>query len=228
MCNVIQMKAFKNGRMNADASPNETPEQVSARRVHPMFQRWQMLRRREGTLAPVWADDFWRFAADIGERPEDGARLRRGDKTKPYGPDNWGWAPVWNAEVARKYHSKRRADDPDMHREYHFRRQYGITVSDYDAMLRAQNDQCAICGAKESRFWKKGVSPVPRLLAVDHDHVTGAVRGLLCGDCNVGMGAFRDDPFLVMRAAQYLFSHKMPRPAPLSDGEEKEILEASG
>jgi hypothetical protein len=72
-------------------------------------------------------------------------------------------------------------------RAYSLRRRYGITAQDADAMLAAQGGLCAICGA----------APAGR---VDHDHETGAVRALLCFNCNGGLGQFRDDP-AVLRAA---------------------------
>jgi rubrerythrin len=53
---------------------------------------------------------------------------------------------------------------------------------------------CTICGA----------SPDKSAHALDHDHVTGAVRGLLCGRCNTGLGLFRDNPSLLCRAVRYL------------------------
>lgn len=71
---------------------------------------------------------------------------------------------------------------------------YGFTKAELDALL-AQHDTCAICGG--DKWGHKG--PV-----VDHDHATGRVRGILCGNCNMGLGRFRDDPELVRAAADYL------------------------
>lgn len=62
-------------------------------------------------------------------------------------------------------------------------------------MLAAQGGKCAICG---------GTNPGGHRLAVDHDHTTGAVRGLLCHACNAGIGKLRDDPALLRVAADYL------------------------
>jgi len=56
--------------------------------------------------------------------------------------------------------------------------------------------ECTICGEE----WQEG----ERLFAVDHDHKTGHVRGLLCQGCNIGLGQFRDDPELLRLAALYL------------------------
>jgi hypothetical protein len=62
-----------------------------------------------------------------------------------------------------------------------------VTQETYDRILAAQDGGCAICGAL----------PAVRDLAVDHDHKTGAVRGLLCMSCNTGLGHFHDDPELL-------------------------------
>jgi fructose-1,6-bisphosphatase len=59
------------------------------------------------------------------------------------------------------------------------KRNFGITLAEYDQMLEDQHGICAICG---------GVNPDGKRLAVDHDHETGKVRGLLCTSCNTRLG----------------------------------------
>lgn len=71
---------------------------------------------------------------------------------------------------------------------------YDLTPEEYQEMSERQGFVCAICGE---------VSP-GRNLAVDHDHVTGKVRGLLCIKCNRSLGGFKDDPVRLRRAADYL------------------------
>ncbi len=66
----------------------------------------------------------------------------------------------------------------------------GITPRDYERMLTAQNGVCAICGKKETAK-RKGIE---KLLAVDHDHITGTVRSLLCSKCNIALGLLGEDP----------------------------------
>ena len=75
----------------------------------------------------------------------------------------------------------------------HRARVYGMTVGDFEALREAQNNRCAICNGA---FVK---SP-----HIDHDHKTGAVRGLLCSSCNTGLGLLRDDPRLMRSAIKYL------------------------
>lgn len=83
------------------------------------------------------------------------------------------------------------------------RRLYGITEAEYQALHDAQGGVCAICGQPETRRTR---GPHLRRLAVDHDHQTGKVRGLLCGDCNRGLGYFRDHPEILRQAVAYLSS----------------------
>lgn len=76
------------------------------------------------------------------------------------------------------------------------RRKYGVTQAQVDAMYDAQGGLCGICRSPQL--------PSERPFAVDHDHETGRVRGLLCGRCNSGLGLFREDGFLLQRAIAYV------------------------
>ena len=71
----------------------------------------------------------------------------------------------------------------------------GLSVDDYMAMLESQGGVCAIC---------KLPDPQGIRLSVDHDHVTERVRGLLCRNCNVALGLFKDDPVRIEAARGYL------------------------
>lgn len=82
-------------------------------------------------------------------------------------------------------------------RDLYLQRTYGITSAEYDALLQAQDGRCAICEAK----------PRKKRLAVDHDHATGLVRGLLCTNCNHRLLGRRDrKPELFLNAYWYLTS----------------------
>lgn len=82
------------------------------------------------------------------------------------------------------------------------RQNYGITETEYLRLLEAQGGLCAICGKPETKTYKGTLG----LLAVDHNHQTGEVRGLLCSACNVGLGSFRDDRELLEKALNYLYA----------------------
>ena len=87
---------------------------------------------------------------------------------------------------------------------------YGLRPADYRRMVDEQGGRCAICGGAPNGNGNR--------LAVDHDHASGAVRGLLCHGCNAGMGQLKDDPELLRAAADYLERHKGMR-----DGLEQRI-----
>ncbi|NGM13027.1 endonuclease VII domain-containing protein [Verrucosispora sp. WMMA2044] len=76
-------------------------------------------------------------------------------------------------------------------REYHLRRRYGIGQREFDELLAEQGGLCAVCGDPDPEH-------------VDHDHRTGWVRGILCFNCNGGLGQFRDSPTRLARAVTYL------------------------
>ncbi|MFD6564240.1 endonuclease VII domain-containing protein [Micromonospora profundi] len=76
-------------------------------------------------------------------------------------------------------------------REYHLRRRYGVGEKEFQELLAEQGGVCAICER-----------PDPEHL--DHDHRTGWVRGILCFNCNGGLGQFRDSPMRLARAITYL------------------------
>lgn len=72
---------------------------------------------------------------------------------------------------------------------------YGISAADYDALLQRQNGLCAGCGTKPTK---------KRRLAVDHDHKTKKIRGLLCFNCNVTLGYVRESQTILLALANYL------------------------
>lgn len=102
--------------------------------------------------------------------------------------------------VAREWHKrnpykKRMADSRYARRHLRRRRakNRGLTEEELDALEAAHAGRCAICAAD-----------VGAALRIDHDHATGLIRGMLCNGCNVGLGAFGDDPARLRAAAEYL------------------------
>lgn len=78
---------------------------------------------------------------------------------------------------------------------------YGISVDEYDSILKSQDGGCKLCnrtdtGSKRCNYFH-----------VDHDHATGKVRGLLCNNCNRGIGYLGDSPERLVKAAEYIRSH---------------------
>lgn len=80
-------------------------------------------------------------------------------------------------------------------RDQYYRRTFGISADDVDALLHQQGGGCAICGRRPERAAS---------LHLDHCHGTGAIRGILCLSCNQGLGKFREDADLLDAAARHL------------------------
>jgi hypothetical protein len=102
-----------------------------------------------------------------------------------------------NADRFRAYQAEYRArpERKRAMRDLYYQRTFGISADDFDAMLEAQGGGCAICGERPDR---------EASLHVDHCHDTGRIRGILCLNCNQGLGKFDHDPELLQRAADYL------------------------
>lgn len=99
-----------------------------------------------------------------------------------------------NPELFAQRHKAWRMRNPDGPRNNNLKRNFGITAAEYDRMYAAQGGVCKICGCHQ-RYQR---------LAVDHNHKTSAIRGLLCVMCNRGIGMFFDSPLRLIRAAEYL------------------------
>jgi len=145
-----------------------------------------------------------RYGADVERRTSRAQRIQ-------------AWRAA-NPEKVREYAAKSRAKNKDkirarkaaeyaenkdaivtVLRDAQYRRKYGISLEERDSLAISHGHCCAICGTPERDLGKR--------LAVDHDHESGAIRGLLCQNCNLGVGHFRDDPVLLMLAARYLINH---------------------
>lgn len=102
-----------------------------------------------------------------------------------------------NPNKKRALSKKWLADNPEKARNYDLKKNYGITLAQYNALLTSQNGVCAIC----QKLCTSGMA-----LSVDHIHGTNPaiVRGLLCGNCNNALGRLKDSPQLCLAAASYL------------------------
>ena len=90
--------------------------------------------------------------------------------------DDWGPDSAWNCADWNRW------------------AKYGLTPEAYQEMLEEQGGLCSICRQSSNE----------RSLAVDHDHISGRVRRLLCTQCNIGIGLFRESPAFLRQAAEYI------------------------
>jgi hypothetical protein len=108
------------------------------------------------------------------------------------------------SEVIRDYQARYREANAETLRHKERERKFGITRQEYEQFFKSQNGVCAICKKPETAT-RLGVV---KSLAVDHCHSTGKIRGLLCSDCNTGIGKLKDDIKILQNAIQYLSNPK--------------------
>lgn len=96
----------------------------------------------------------------------------------------------------RKYRAENREKVKRSERSAHLRRKFGLTIEQFEQMLWEQEFRCLGCNIHQSELKKP--------LAVDHDHKTGEVRGLLCDPCNFALGCVKDDIKILLRLIKYL------------------------
>lgn len=130
-----------------------------------------------------------RYAADPEFRRKKAERLRKWRKKNP---------EKVRAQWLRHDANNRKARAASAHARTLGR--YGLSAEDYAAIYRGQNGRCAICGRQETRMFSGKVSR----LSLDHDHITGTPRGLLCVKCNSGLGMFNDTSGTLLSAWRYL------------------------
>jgi hypothetical protein len=102
----------------------------------------------------------------------------------------------WCRECCRAYGVKWDRQHPNSRKNSSLKIDFGITLNDYQSMFNRQNGQCAICGKYQSELKKA--------LHVDHDHKTDKIRGLLCYNCNRGIGHLQDNITILNNAISYL------------------------
>jgi len=189
------------------------PADWGLREKHPAYGTWVNLRRAHAKSTPKkWLDDFWLFVSQTPTKPEGRCQAKREDPTKPWGPNNFYWKEpqisleqrVERAAYMRDWQRKARAANKDYGKNADLKKNYGVTLDWYNAKHVEQGGVCAICQQEETAVIHGRLIS----LAVDHNHVTGAVRALLCSACNTAIGLFNDDEKLLAKAQTYLLYHR--------------------
>lgn len=208
MCRKHYMRDWRHG-----STESTRPNDWGGREKHPLYITWCSIRRyRAKTVCQEWINNFWAFAHEVKAQP-DGKRqqLQRLNEQELLGPGNWYWrsfkaAPterIAKKEYMREYSQKQRDANPDYYRNADLKRHYGVTLEWYNQKLAEQNGVCAICQQAESLVIRGTV----QRLAVDHDHESGMVRGLLCSKCNQGIGCLKHDVGILKSGIDYLTHH---------------------
>ena len=117
--------------------------------------------------------------------------VRCKERPMAYPNSNNHWCKVCLEEVRKAHYDPIEVRNKNLQNNYS-----GFSSQDYDALLLKQGGACAVCGRQAKRH-----------LHVDHDHATGNVRGLLCGDCNTALGHLHDSPEIIRRLLQYILQY---------------------
>ena len=113
-------------------------------------------------------------------------------------PSNGDGLQSWCKQCSQERQRARTLADPAIRHAEHLRRHFGLRRADYDRLLAEQGGRCNICGTSTPSGRSK------EFFSVDHDHQTGKIRGLLCANCNHGLGHFRDNSEVLQAAIEYL------------------------
>ncbi len=128
------------------------------------------------------------------------------DRTRRGGLSSW--CKECRKESSRTWalkHTGRTIKKPvayDTARGYILKHRYKMSLADYADLLDSQRGLCAVCGREASEMTYH--------LHVDHDHITGKVRGLLCAPCDVYLGYIKDNPEIANNLEVYINTHSKP------------------
>jgi hypothetical protein len=190
----------------------------SAATAEPIFDALRLEKRQRA----VWANltranvqtgwkTFAEFSGVVVDIPEHRYAMAPIDARFPIGPGNYQWASaghqISSSTDRIAYNKANRAANRDHYRGKDFIKKYGIDFAEYQRMLIEQKGVCACCERPESRMTDAGEL---RMLSVDHNHTTSAVRGLLCSSCNLVLGYACDDVTVLQKAIAYLQKHGLP------------------
>lgn len=143
---------------------------------------------KDGTCDSCYAKNRYNNDPIVRERVKAIARRSWHKKEREYTDEQ--------KETRRLAANRRYKENPATAWSYHMKAKYNLTEAEYTKMLLEQDNVCAICKNVNEKSKRK--------LAVDHDHNTGEVRGILCSRCNIGLGHFGDNEELLRRAYEYL------------------------
>lgn len=143
----------------------------------------------------VGSNELVFFGKSCSSGPHNGEGCNRYVKSKQCVFDMRVRLRKYQSEHVEEIRIKKRAyrqKHPENNWNYKMRFRYRLSREEFDSMIVKQNGKCAICRLDMTK---------PH---IDHDHVTGKIRGLLCRTCNIGLGMFRDSDKLLLSGKRYL------------------------
>lgn len=194
----------------SDCIEREKRYRIAAQRAI-MRRLWRSTIRASG--GHVGWSDYDEFISSLGDYSVDArSHIVAVDASKQVGPCNFmvvsrdfrGKVDYKTSDGKREANRAWRKANPGAVKQSELRKSFGLTLDDYSAMMSDQAGVCAIC--KEHETATRGGKLLS--MAVDHDHKTGAIRGLLCMNCNKAIGLLKENPTLFERARAYLEHHK--------------------
>jgi hypothetical protein len=161
-----------------------------------------------------WAYEFYKGRIPVHKAPQHLCRTPSCVNPDHINIEHWTGARArqlkWrkeNRELANQQvrEQRKRRNNPDEVYKHAVKRNYGLSLEEYYNLVHQQENRCAICGESETR-WNRARKL--RRLSVDHDHITGQVRGLLCHGCNMLIGFSYESMERLKWAIDYLRIHK--------------------
>ena len=140
---------------------------------------------------------FYKYETDRQYREQNKEKLKLKRQQNKEKVRQWKLADYKrhrDAYIARSRNLQKTEKYKSMHKSIKLKNRYNLTIEDRNEMFNKQNGLCAIC------FINKAIY-------IDHDHVTGKVRALLCRGCNLGIGFLKDNVTILTSAANYLTLH---------------------
>jgi hypothetical protein len=174
--------------------------------------RMREYRAKMATADPNWLEEQRRRDREAKrvELLDPDQKAARNAKVRAYRQRRKQQEPGYHEGKLKAYkatYEKRKAERPDFvlgQSQLQRQRRYGLTDAEFLKMVEDQNDLCAICRQPETAMIRDTLCR----LAIDHDHNPPfKVRGLLCKQCNLGLGKFGDSPARLRAAADYLETH---------------------
>lgn len=200
-CNKHYLKLYK---QDENYKPNR------GQTHNPLYIIWWQ-RKKDNLLCDKWLN-FEEFIKDVSPRPVGDflfIRIKKG----LFAPDNFQWKEHLRKrdnESFRQWWARKRKHrillNPTLESDRNLKRKYGLTKKQYEEKLNVQNGVCAICSKPETSV--DGRTERLKNLAVDHNHKTNKIRGLLCWRCNGTIGKIEEDLDLLDKIKSYLVKYQ--------------------